>query len=141
MRDILFRGKMYNGEWIEGDLINTVRKEDERFRDAVMILGLEYERVGEYGAIRKHEFVRPETVGQYTGLKDKGGKRIFEGDIVFLANRFGKGLHWIVEWHNGTLSLKQGLCDYWACFEDMKGYTFEVVGNIHDEPELLGGDE
>lgn len=132
MREILFRGKRTdNGEWIEGylaayDLICPSYPEDT------------LNATGEYcGQVPYVGFVEvdPKSVGEYTGMSDKNGKRIFEGDIVFLANRFGKGLHWIVVWHKGTLSLKQGLCDYWACFEDMEGYTFEVVGNIRDEPD------
>lgn len=149
MREILFRGKMYNGEWIEGDLINTVRNEDERFRDAVMILGLEYERIGEYGAIRKPEFVRPATLGQYTGLKDKNGKRIFEGDIVRHHNEspyadsdnieLGK-----VYWDEKTCGWRRtsngafhhGCVDTYRMSPDC---VYEVIGNIHDNPELFGG--
>lgn len=163
MREILFRGKKYNGEWIEGNLINTVCKEDESFRDAVMILGLEYERVGEYSAIRKHEFVRPATVGQYTGLKDKNGKRIFEGDIVRTQSfsdrpyskkakfkqhigvvrydvRHYKSIHdeyeqdYKAAWDVDIKDYGGYSCCSWSAF-----YKCEVIGNIHDNPELLGG--
>ena len=121
-REILFRGKKCeNQEWVEGDLI----------------------QYGEYESIRflpQGKFVRPtefmiitETVGQFTGLTDKNGKKIFEGDI------FHKGdinIIYIVDWHDTRFMGKQngnhsrvGL-EYWMP-------DIEVIGNIHDNPELL----
>jgi uncharacterized phage protein (TIGR01671 family) len=87
--------------------------------------------------------VDPETVGQYTGLKDKNGKKIFEGDIC-RNTKTGEIVY--VAWH-GTMAgyvwsrQKEGckhLFDFGALFRCFDKY--EVIGNIHDNPELLKGE-
>jgi len=77
--------------------------------------------------------VEPETVGQFTGLLDMNGKKIFEGDIFSLGD---PNILYIVQWHDTGFSGKQirstsyvGL-SYWRD-------RIEIVGNIHDNPELL----
>lgn len=118
-REILFRGKrLDNGEWITGCLVKYAY-------DSTPYIGyLDAWGDGIYE-------VDPSTVGQYTGLT-ANGKKIFEGDIVL---RFG--------------------CCYKVCFEngqwvavDKHGFwvelyddvTYTVIGNIHDNPELLEGE-
>ena len=123
MREYLFRGKMIaNSKWSEGNLL--VSKQGCCITPDATVLG-------SYGA------VDPETVGQYTGLTDKNGTKIFEGDIV----KYGDTVHNVVfEQRNGTAyfglvySTLETLS--FGYYQDLK--QIEVIGNIYDNPELLG---
>ena len=136
MREILFRGKrMDDGEWVEGYLVKAVGGE-------CMILPVTTEHCG--GAEFSEGYhCDPTTVGQYTGLKDKNGKRIFEGDIC-RNTRTGEIVS--VKWH-GTMAgyvwnkrrADGFLFDFGELFRACDKY--EVIGNIHDNPELLKGGE
>lgn len=129
----IFRGKRKdNGEWIEGFLYITHNGEHEigSYDDELDIERITY-------------IVIPETVGQYTGLYDKNGKSIFEGDIV------AGGLIWQEKRKNGLVAFKDGsfgLTWYRGCIEQFNAFTsmcnveYEVVGNIHDNPEQLKGE-
>lgn len=139
MREILFRGKrMDNGEWAEG-FYNHIPC--GRFgADEHMI-----QTVLENGKIGMLYDIYPSTVGQYTGLKDKNGKRIFEGDIV--------AQNWYD--HNEPSDDSFGevvFCEYDCSFSVMDiqkddiiplgrchayHWEAEVIGNIHDNSELL----
>ena len=133
MREILFRGKRTdNGEWIEGfysaEEYNPYIGKIE-YIPRIQIIG----KCVSLGVI-------PETVGQYTGLTDKNGVRIFEGDIV---ERVSDGERAVISW------LKYSACfglsfDGWCCGFDDYDFSpndFKAIGNIHDNPELLEGGE
>ena len=131
MREILFRGKNEHRGWIYGDLRN-------------------YEKSGAK-AIFSHDLlhrveVDPSTVGQFTGLTDKNGKKTFEGDIgrykqVDGAKRNGKPITCIgkVVYNVKTASFAIESKDETGCkyFDYFPIKDFEVIGNIHDNPELL----
>lgn len=130
MREILFRGK-HNGEWVYGSFASAPRK------------ALIYEISESIPTRMEGKYVDIKTVGQYTGLTDKNGKRIFEGDIVVCSqeingNFIDKHIEiGYVEMKHGAFGLhrKQG---YYRPFKDwLEDYEYEVIGNIHDNPELL----
>lgn len=123
MRKIIFRGKRAdNGEWAYGDLIHT--------------------RGGHPLICAKHDFesavegveVEYYTVGWYTGLQDKNSKKIFEGDIVNLFSRpaivkFDTG-KFVFERPYQPPIMQYGIENFCEC---------QIIGNIHDNPELLKG--
>ena len=120
MREILFRGKrVENGKWVDGDLV----KRDKSF----------YVLQSDSDDYKCNE-VNPETIGQYTGLDDKYGVKIFEGDILR-----GSMVNLIVAYEGA------GFIAYWMDHD--YGYGTEkmwcnlveggeVIGNIHDNPEV-----
>ena len=115
MRDILFKGKRVdNGEWTEGYFFKTW--------DKVFLLW------GMTGDCPNMEEVVPETVGQFTGLCDKNGKKIFEGDIVESPH----GTQGVVEWQNAECAFLVNIGDDWQTMDDC---PYEVVGNIYDKEE------
>lgn len=127
-REILFRGKSVdNGEWFEGYLSKS-RNISEK--PALLKLCIDCE---EKGVMASHIIV-PETAGQFTGLTDKNGKKIFEGDIIeFDCDSLG-----VIEWDEDCAKFaihydENILTD----FDSYYGFNCEVVGNIYDNPELL----
>lgn len=133
MREILFRGKrMDNGEWIFGYYFQKKNLFSEE--GLPVIHGISDEPP--FGAK-----VDQETVGQYTGLEDKNGKRIFEGDIVegldYTAEDGGYG---IIGFEEGAFDVSNNdICG--TFYENYWGKDFEVIGNVYDNPELMGGAE
>lgn len=81
--------------------------------------------------------VIPETVGQYTGLTDKNDKRIFEGDIVKFGGFEGEEIH-SIGYVNGVFRLFDKKGYYSVSVHNYYSFV-EVIGNIHDNPELLKG--
>ena len=129
MRKILFRGKRLDGEWIEGALLTlNGRVYINNCPETHATLSITT------CVIRGFVEVIPETVGQYTGLTDKNGKEIFEGDIC-------KSIYGIsrVIWSDGRSAFMMRFCDYpheIIGFEEIQD-SIEIIGNIHDTPELL----
>lgn len=138
MREILFRGKRTdNGEWVLG----LLARYNSNFETANM--------VNELGILIP---VLSSTVGQYTGLTDKNGKKVFEGDILKFTD-VKYEYEWIgrVEFGNPNEEYNWGFQLVYIkgekpntdilCWFDMEeaGAFAEVIGNIHDNPELLKG--
>jgi len=139
MREILFRGKRIdNGEWVEGMLV----QHHEEIKASIVL--------NHFGVTEEVDFicVDPSTVGQYTGLQDKNGKRIFEGDIIQI--RFEGDAEppstppvW---YETGKVIWHEQLHGWYVVFDDPDGVAIQeyrdgddvfVIGNIHDNPELL----
>lgn len=130
MREILFRGKRIdNGEWVYGAFVPDAL---EQTHGEMVTWGFirRYQpnrTVESVEMIEVHRY----TIGQYTGLHDKNGKRIFEGDIVKDCDT---GTIKTVLWHKSCFILRDTKGFYqWTYYED----EHEVIGNIHDNPELL----
>ena len=134
MRDILFRAKRWdNGEWVEGDLIKNlwgnfairpreIHNRDSYLDDPSIVLG---------------------TVGQYTGLNDKNGKKIFEGDIVTFDSGISHKYIGVITYDRvffviTVVGINGVMRDLSFMISEEK---VEVIGNVHDNPELLKGEQ
>lgn len=142
MREILFKGQTKSGKkWIYGNLLQT--------DDGVFII----QNYAPFDGIGKYEVIQ-ETVLQYTGLTDKNGRKIFEGDIITYQHdnddypfpnkdtkrRVGRvyfqefrSCFAVAEGRNGSDMINQDLFKY-----VQNGNRVEVIGNIFDNPELIG---
>lgn len=126
MREILFRAKTVNeNEWIYGDIYH---------RGACP----EIMRIHDYKN-RVNYAVNPETLGQYTGLMDKNGVRIFEGDLIRTAGNLER--LFVVCWSDKSLQFvkKDAHLDDGAEYgiPNIKIFLYEIVGNVYDNPELV----
>lgn len=130
MREILFRGKTDDGEWVYGSFCMDAR---EQFNGLCGVDGFIRLYDKEKGKMQSYEVER-DTVGQYTGLKDKNGKKIFEGDIVdILTENEEIG---VIEYDDGGFQVEADgfIVDFHA---NINGTDLEVIGNVHDNQELM----
>ena len=125
MREIKFRGKrLDNGKWLYGSLLVSHFKDDKKERYFITQFSGNY--------TFEHE-VDPATVGQFTGLKDKSGREIYEEDILLDES----GVYAVVCYSMGTFCVDFGEGFDLQYFTDGIHEICDVVGNIHDNPELL----
>lgn len=124
MRTIKLRGKNLDGEWVCGFYVEEERQTLNGFEKKYFIVNDGY------------DYVKPDTVGQFTGLYDKDGKEIYEGDIMNDPTSKNVG---VVQWNSI-------LCQFQLSWQNMPTaadifFMVEdgsfVIGNIHDNPELL----
>ena len=141
MREILFRAKNHSGEWVYGYYVNQYSVHEIRSRDDDI-----HQDAGYY--------IEPETIGQYTGLTDKNGNKVFEGDILAIervVKTFG-GYYDPPLKYPANVVVKWDLCawmwevigqeKYYLTFPDAWcHYRCEVIGNVYDDVKLIGGAE
>lgn len=125
-REIKFRGKRIDtGEWVYGSLLQW------KDGDAIICANESL-----YSNVLIKRDVNPDTVGQYTGLTDRNGKEIYEGDIIGGSNGSINGYEWpfklLIKWNNERCGFNTPAWGYM----DSTHY-YDVIGNIHDNPELL----
>ena len=134
MRTIKFRAKNLDGEWVCGFYVEEERQTINGFEKKHFIVNDGY------------DYVKPDTVGQFTGLYDKDGKEIYEGDIIKYTHEI------CIEDGSGTYVGAVSFCEGVFCLHEDSDCTVAtviyeseeyggicVIGNIHDNPELLKG--
>ena len=124
----LWRGKKDNGKWVWGDLLVTPNSEGRRSYSIM-----------ERKAVAACYKVSPLTLGECTGLKDKCGKLIFEGDILETVKYNTPGKKYVVEYDKRTaafIGTDYPRNRYFTTF-DGDSDMFKIVGNVHDNIELV----
>lgn len=142
MREIKFRGKRSdNGEWVECGTLIHLSGTDEQFFYMPKIgdnAHIGTDKTGNVVCIPECNFYRivPETVGQYTGQDAIGNVPIFEGDIVWNDEEDERA---VISWDKDESKFVIEYEGWFADFSNTYGFELEVIGNIHDNPELIGG--
>lgn len=144
MREIKFRAKrLDNGEWAYGsgvvfcDDFCFLDKNDECYIEEL------YTFRGNTHFIKlaciQCDYI---TIGQYTGLKDKNGKEVYEGDIIRSFNSCGEAILHCIVWEEArfaALYKGRNFCSMWIQQDWLDEFDKEVIGNIYDNPELVEG--
>lgn len=132
MREYLFKGKRKdNEEWVYGNLVHITEtyKGEEDIQECNIYQIITYDGIG-FDVI-------PETVGQYTGLKDKNEVKIYDGDIIQYENIHKGVVKYSEKYAQFILKETDNLLDECEALGEFNVKVFEVIGNIHDNPELL----
>lgn len=138
MREILFRGKrVENGEWVEGVPV-PITINSYLTNRIELVRSHSYDELDGFRLLPEDEEVIPETLGQYIGLRDKHGTKIFEGDIILAPWWQGQKIETmkgLIEFSKGAFSVVWQGTMYGKHFA---GYVadMEVIGNIFDNPKL-----
>ena len=156
MREILFRAKRIdNGEWVEGYYLKTTLGKDIEPSDVIFV-PFKINRSGQWGWIK----VLPETLCQYTGLKDKNGNRIWENDILSCEHekysddnplevyplmpdpikyKRNYAVEFINTGSNYGYRLRNKSIHFMLTGNVVYNHNIKVIGNIFDNPDLLKG--
>ena len=149
MREIKFRGKSTtSGKWVHG-MLTTLKNLETEMQNMIIIKN---EGVFNEGSaspfFMEWDYIHKDTVGQFTGLKDKSGKEIYEGDIISVNGKYPKLIRYIDEWASYCLANLTDLdCDlktrYWQqvspCWWTDYKREIKVIGNVYDNLELVKG--
>ncbi len=132
MREIKFRAKYFD-EWYFGTIVTRKVKDKGRMRNIYILMGLDNEN---WIPLREDQY---DTIGQFTDLRDKNEKEIYEGDIVRYVKGQVKGDNG--EWEDDVVVfvVKYEEASFTISYYARVTGSLEVIGNIYDNPELLKG--
>ena len=121
----------FNNVWVEGDLI----KNGLSNKYYIHPFGNGFRTENELAKLMAAHEVIPETVGQFTGLTDKNGKKIFEGDIVTGRFLHSSPINSVITFRNGAFGLlwDRAGAEMFDAFTSLCNIEYEVIGNIHDQ--------
>lgn len=140
-REILFRAKC-SGVWRYGSYVYFDKKPihdcyNAKYRDFIVVNGV-------YGE-NHYPITELSSIGQYTGLKDKDGKKIFEGDIISFVvfDCFGNDRQYkgVVRWSDFGFVVEVSDDSFELGWVAAKQDVLKVIGNIHDNPEMVKGNK
>lgn len=136
MRTIKFRGKRVdNGEWVYGDLYQEKHPYKNEIKEVMIVEYRPDLRLVSGAPSNNHWWreVDPLTIGQFTGLTDKNGKEIYEGDVYTDKTK----RKYLIVFRNGSFLKDNGHSRFEINESEIRAWGGEIIGNIHDNPELL----